>query len=246
MTVIITRPEPAASATAEKLRELGHEVIVSPVLKIVDTGINQPSGTFHGIIVTSANALNILQKRSTFENLLNLPVFAVGDATADKAKALGFKNVVSAGGSAKDLAFLIADHTGFLDGVNVELLYISGVDTTDGLVKSLRDHSIGITTWPVYKANKVDQLTKSATGLLISGSPCIVLLYSTRSARQFAMLADLLLPEHVFENIAFITISPKVSSALPDVFQSRSFHSEHPDEPSLFLKIKEYLSNWSR
>ena len=90
MRIWITRAEPGASRTAEKLRALGHEPVVAPLLQarplpgeIGLTGVG-------ALAFTSANGVNAFAERSPERSL---PVFAVGDATAAAAHKAGFAEV---------------------------------------------------------------------------------------------------------------------------------------------------------
>jgi len=242
VTVIITRPEPAASATAEKLRKSGFDVIVSPVLEIVDTGAAQPPGNFAGLIITSANALDIAQRREGIEKLLDLPVFVVGDATAQKARVLGFKNVISASGDAEKLAVVILDHFASSALAGINLLYACGADITPGLVATLKKNGLKVTSWVLYQAVLVKQLTKETSNILQAGQTASVVLYSARTARQFGKLASSFISEYALDNITFYAISEKVKAALPDAWQARCFCAPHPDENSLFTLIRERMN----
>ena len=89
MTVLVTRGWPGAERTAAGLRRMGIDPIVSPVLDInfrarIDVDL---TGT-QAIVFTSANGVRAWGPRRPERDL---PVFAVGDATADAARDIGFK-----------------------------------------------------------------------------------------------------------------------------------------------------------
>lgn len=239
MKIVITRPEPAASATAKKLRQSGYDVIVSPVLEIVDTGAALPRRGFSALIITSANALNVLEQRGAINALQKLPVFVVGDTTAHKATALGFKHVFSASGNAGDLATLIIDHVAGLPKGLPDMLYACGVDSTPGMVAMLQNHSINITSFRAYKAVLVDQLTEKTAKLLQKNSPAEVLIYSARSARQFAHLAAAYTAGQPIDNIEILALSEQIKLALPKVWQARTFCARLPNEAALLALLEQ-------
>ena len=61
MRLVITRPEPDASRTAQALARLGHEPILSPMLDVVlDPAVALPEGPFQAVLATSSNAIRAL------------------------------------------------------------------------------------------------------------------------------------------------------------------------------------------
>ncbi|HEY3814434.1 MAG TPA: uroporphyrinogen-III synthase [Caulobacteraceae bacterium] len=106
MRVWVTRTQPGADATAARLRDLGHQPIVSPVLEVRRLKTTIDLDGVDALAFTSRNGVE------AFSVLTNdgraLPVFAVGQATADAARACGFANVRSANGDVEALAALIA------------------------------------------------------------------------------------------------------------------------------------------
>jgi uroporphyrinogen-III synthase len=102
----VTRAQPGAEATAARIRALGLEPVVAPVLEIrARTEVTVDLAGVDALTFTSAAAV------SAFAGLCasrNLAVFAVGDATAAAARAAGFADVRSASGDAQALADLIA------------------------------------------------------------------------------------------------------------------------------------------
>jgi uroporphyrinogen-III synthase len=237
LRLIITRPEPAASRTAERLRALGHQVTVSPVLKIVDTGAKMPDSAFDAMIITSANALRIMTARGIDQNLLNLPVFTVGDATAQKAEQLGFTNVVSASGNAEKLARTIIDRVLSKPNGSKTLLYACGIETTPGLVDELQNNQFNVLPWALYNAILVNRLTKISCNWLQDKEDVGVLLYSARSARQFSIIiGEHTVAQHIEKTQLFV-ISAKVKSALSPALQPYCKTAQYPGEDSLFEQI---------
>jgi uroporphyrinogen-III synthase len=117
MRIWITRAEPGASRTAEKLRALGHEPVVAPLLQVqVLPGAIDLDGV-GALAFTSGNGLRAFAERSADPDFGRaLPVFAVGDATAAAARKAGFADVASAAGDLDALARLIVAQAGRLHG----------------------------------------------------------------------------------------------------------------------------------
>ena len=87
--LIVLRPEPGASATVERARALGLDAVAIPLFRIEPIAWTAPdAGQFEGLLLTSANAVR--HGGDQLEHLRGLPVYAVGEATAEVARAAGF------------------------------------------------------------------------------------------------------------------------------------------------------------
>ena len=89
MKLLILRPEPGASETAARAREIGLDPAVAPLFEI------KPAATaaveaerFDCVLLTSANGA-----RHAPPGLTGLPCFAVGESTAAAARSAGFADV---------------------------------------------------------------------------------------------------------------------------------------------------------
>jgi uroporphyrinogen-III synthase len=102
----VTRSQPGADATARRLIERGAAPIVAPVLAAEPlAGASLDLAGAEALAFTSAAAVDAF---AALTPRRDLPVFAVGERTAARARALGFGACASAGGDARDLAALIA------------------------------------------------------------------------------------------------------------------------------------------
>ena len=113
MKIWITRAEPGASRTADRLRALGHKPLIAPVIEVHPLPVAIDLGGVGALAFTSANGVRV------FAGLCpdrGLPVFAIGGATAEAARAAGFGPVVSADGDIDALARAIIAAEGRLAG----------------------------------------------------------------------------------------------------------------------------------
>ncbi|MCB2087879.1 MAG: uroporphyrinogen-III synthase [Sphingomonadaceae bacterium] len=96
--VIAIRPEPGCSATVKRGEQLGLPMAGFPLFEVVPVAWEQPvRAHFDGVLVGSANAFR--HGGEGLEGLQHLPVYAVGEATAQAARAAGFTVAqVGAGG----------------------------------------------------------------------------------------------------------------------------------------------------
>ena len=108
--VWVTRAEPGAARTADRLTALGFTPITAPLLTLAPL-----PGALDAAPAPAAVAALALTSPNGVEAFAPLiprfrrhPVFAVGDATAEAARAAGFADVRSASGDIHALARLIA------------------------------------------------------------------------------------------------------------------------------------------
>lgn len=101
MRLWITRTRPAARDTADRVMALGHEPVIAPLLAVRVLTPETPVPAHAALAFTSRNAVAVWAGLSPHRAL---PVFCVGDATAEAARAVGFTDVHSASGDARALA----------------------------------------------------------------------------------------------------------------------------------------------
>jgi uroporphyrinogen-III synthase len=106
MKVWVTRTEPGASETAARLRALGHDSLVAPLLAVRALPFSAPERV-GAIAFTSRNGVAAVTDWPEAAAWRDLPVFAVGDATAQAARAAGFRRVESARGDVEALRHLL-------------------------------------------------------------------------------------------------------------------------------------------
>ena len=116
MHVLVLRPEPGATATVKRARGLGLNAIAVPLFEIEELDWEAPDADkFDGLLLTSANAAGGVRDR-----LRDLPVYAVGEATADAARAAGL-SVAAVGDSGVDRLLRAIDP-------KLNLLHLCGED----------------------------------------------------------------------------------------------------------------------
>src|SRR5580704_15575369 len=107
LRALVTRPRAEAAALAEALMARGIEAIIEPLLEIhYRDGPAPDLAGVQAVLCTSANGVRALARLS---NERAVPLFAIGEASAARARGEGFARVESAGGSLADLAGLVRD-----------------------------------------------------------------------------------------------------------------------------------------
>lgn len=91
----VLRPEPGNAATAARIAALGHRVVRLPLFEVRAVSWDAPDpAAYDSLLLTSANAVR--HGGDGLASLLAIPVHAVGEATAEAARAAGF-TVVAVG-----------------------------------------------------------------------------------------------------------------------------------------------------
>jgi uroporphyrinogen-III synthase len=235
MRLIVTRPEPDASRTAEALSRLGHEPILSPMLDIVaDRSARLPRQSFQAVLVTSSNAIRAIAGHPDRALLTPLPFFAVGDQTALEAKRAGFAKARSAGGALDDLVSLTASELSPGAG---PLLYLAGESRAGDLRGRLSALGFTVELAILYRAISRERLSPAAEAALQEGSADGVLLYSRRSEEAFVAALQRAGLAPLTERVTCYCISPSVAHALPT--RGRVRIATRPDQLGLFSLLEE-------
>jgi uroporphyrinogen-III synthase len=220
LNILITRPEPGASATAARLQTLGHNPILLPCLTITPRPAKLPE-TPAALIITSLQAIPALPAAYA-----TLPVFCVGDATAARLREAGFQTVHSASGDAEDLSRLIIAH--HLPGTH---LLAVGERHGQRLASQLRQAGLKNSRRAVYTASPVRTLPgHTATALATAHA---ALFYSAETARAFTRLT----PPHT-ATIAALALSPAVAAPLQGLPWSEIRVAVAPTEADLLALLK--------
>jgi uroporphyrinogen-III synthase len=214
--VLITRPADDAAAPAARIESLGYRPVIAPMLRIRRRSPDLPPG-MQAILVTSGNALAALEPSGT-------PLFAVGDATAERARAAGFTQVRSAGRDAQALGELVASaqHPGA-----GPLLLASGARQGEKLAADLRARGFRVIRRVCYAAYPVQRFPRHAAELLESGELHAVLFLSAETASAFVRLLP---PElsHALESVAALAIGNAAADVLERLPWLRVCRAQNP------------------
>lgn len=183
-SVLVTRPQPAADEFAEKLRRDGYQAHIAPMMEYV--GVKADLGVMsecQALVFTSAQAVQLFAAQSAVRDR---PALAVGDATADTARQLGFLFVYSAKGNSVDVANLIRNEAPKM-GLK-KVLHLCSADTPDDIGPAVAGLGIEVVRRPIYKAELVSGIPEAAVSAIRDGKVDTVLLFSARTAENFVRL----------------------------------------------------------
>ncbi len=183
MAILVTRPVPDNTTTAAALRARGYDAVLSPVLLFepVPFHDSKTDARYDGVIVTSANALRAVVDHPSLATWCKLRLFAVGEATAEVARQLGFTNILVAdgdGASLRDLVIAKLKKGG-------TLCYLAGEVLSRDLAGELDARGYTVVTHTAYRMVPVPQLAADVVAAFNAERIKAVLHFSRRSARAF-------------------------------------------------------------
>ena len=161
-------------------------MLLAPLLRIEPLSADFGPGPFSAVLTTSANAAGAVAGHARLAELLSVPLYTVGQRSADAACAAGFSAVHSADGDAHDLIRIVARE---LAGAALLLLYLAGEDRSVDLAKELGGHGLNVRTVVIYRAVAAERLPPETQQAIAAGELDGVVHYSRRSAEVFLRCA---------------------------------------------------------
>ena len=184
--VIVTRPAEEAERLIPALDALGCDAVLAPMLEIV---LHPPQPIalegVQAILITSANGARALAASLAAGEGREIPVLAVGEASATATCALGFHRVESAGGDVDALIALVAQRCTPAGG---RLLHASGSVVAGDLKGRLEAMGHKVERHVLYDAKAVTHLDASLRAALAGPRTRAVLFFSPRTAETFVTL----------------------------------------------------------
>jgi uroporphyrinogen-III synthase len=239
MRVVVTRPEHSGEHTAQRLAEMGHEAVLLPLSKPVrhpGTAQQALSNTQGAIAVTSAEAIRTMGALGQLlEPHLSRPLFAVGKATAEEARDLGFTSVFVSEGSGTELAELISRE--WTDIPQAPLLYLAGSPRAAGFEARLTGLNIPFRTVECYRMQDIVIDDATLRRLFLDACADAVLLYSRQTAIRFFSLPLLQQHPSSLARIKFLCLSEAIAQAVPTSLHSHVDIANIPDEDSLLALL---------
>jgi len=224
-TVWITRTQPSAQASAKQWEAHGFNAIIAPLLKVVKALELPLKPSQDSVLVfTSKNGVFAFQSYGfTPQNT----VIAVGDATAEAARAAGFTDVVSAQGTSADVTALILKTL----SKDTPIIHCSGRHVHGSIMEDLEVAGYRVCRDIYYQSEAVRDLPDADFNAITH-----VIFYSPFAARTFRTL--LMRRESVkasldIHKLAFISISQATDAALGDLTPALRLIAKAPNEAAM-------------
>lgn len=234
--ILVTRPREDAEGVTAELRARGHDVVVEPLLEIVPVpGAAVDATATQGILVTSANGIRALAPRLERRDL---PVWAVGDASARAARELGFARVESAGGDVESLAALVSAQA---DPAGGELLHAAGTVTAGDLAGRLGEAGFAVRRLVLYEARTAQAVSPSLARALADRMVDAGLFFSPRTAATFVRLVSSAGLDDACAPVAAYALSPAVARELASLPWRTVRTAAAPTQAALLAALDEDL-----
>lgn len=227
--ILVTRSEPGASETAERLRQRGHDPVVEPVFAVEAIAAELPP--YDALAFTSANGARVFAPLAADRST---PVWAVGARTADAAREVGFTNVRSADGDVVALGDLIMRDL----PANARLLHAGNEETRGDLAGRLTAAGCTATFLPIYRSVPVAKPGSALAAHLSGAIPFdAILVHSPRGA---AILASFL--STTTAPAKFAAISPAAAAPVAPFAQKVEIAAA-PNEAALLAALDRLLGS---
>jgi uroporphyrinogen-III synthase len=186
MRLLVTRPEPDALKLRAALEERGHQATVEPLLAVsFEDGEEFDLEGVQALIATSRHALRALKSHPLRGAARKLPLFAVGRATANEGRALGFETVVTGAGTAEQLVAHVVSVAEPTAGL---LLHLAGSTLAGDLAGELEAHGFRVLQPVVYRMRAATALADETVEMLAMGEIEGIILMSPRTATVYVSL----------------------------------------------------------
>jgi len=238
VTVLVTRAAQDSEKTIARLSQHGIEAIAAPAIEIRTCGEPDLPAACRALIVTSANAIRAIAGRAELSGLLGIPLYAVGDRTAEAARQAGFTQVRSASGTVGDLAGLVCAEIEPHEGV---LMHVRGREVAGELGGELASAGYTVERRIVYESVCADQLPEAAVGAMETGVVDAVLLYSPKSADYFGRLTAKAGLAGRLADMTAVVMSLNVADRARAAGFGHTIVANRPDESALIGSLERFL-----
>ncbi len=235
MRLMITRPLEDAEPLAKELSDLGIESIVEPLLDIAifDSRTPDLSGV-QALLLTSANGVRAF---SRICDNRQLPVYAVGDASARAARDAGFDKIESASGDVDALAELVLSKLNPDDGA---LLHIAGTKIAGDLGGCLSDADYDYRRLQLYHAARAATLSDEGLNAIRGGLVDGVILYSPRTAKSFVELMKKAGAVEYSDRMTAFCLSQAVAIKAGGLNWDQVVVADSPNQSALIKSVQEF------
>lgn len=243
MRLLVTRPEPEATALKAQLIGMGHEVLVEPLLQVKILPIDPQEIDLEeaqALVATSRNGLRAAAQSGLFTAMVRLPIYVVGPGTASTAQALGFTDVRPGPRDARGLIGFIADH-GHVNGGS--LIYLAGERKAVDLGGELRRLGFHVQEPVVYSATSAARLSSSVVARFERSEIDGVLLLSPQTAATYARLIVQHRLDDRIGGVVHYCLSRAVADRLARLGEPKVLAASQPDLKSLLTLVAQSVSN---
>ncbi len=210
----------------------GYEAVIEPLLTIrYEDAADLDLAGSQGVLITSANGARALARVTARRDV---PVAAVGEASAQTARELGFTDVQDAGGDVAALATLAQRR---FDPRGGSLLHVAGSVTAGDLSGRLEARGFTVVRRVLYEARPAAALSAALRTAIAAGEIDGVLLYSRRSAALFVALLTAAGLAGQSRRMTLLCLSPAVADGAGALSWVRVLVAAKPEQAALLALL---------
>jgi uroporphyrinogen-III synthase len=229
---LVTRPREDAEVITHALESRGFAVQLEPLLEIlIHRDMPLSLDRVQGFLATSANGVRALAANTPRRDL---PLWAVGTATADCARSLGFRAVENGGGDVARLAERVAERVDPRQGV---LLHAAGTKLAGDLSGTLTAKGFAVRRVVLYEARTADAFSPALLAALDAEEIDLALFFSPRTAATFVTLATTAERGDTCRAIDAYALSAAVAEKLAPLPWRQVHVAQKPDQAALLAAI---------
>ncbi len=232
MRVVLTRSSEDAAAAAKRLTALGFTPLFAPALSIRATGATPPEGSFDALIATSAAAFTVLAPER-YAKLASLPLYVVGERTAEVASRIGLPAPRAIAPGAATLAALVCDRL----PQKSRVLYLAGRDRTGDIEAALAAAGHKVALCEIYEAQAREAWSAEEADAFSTSDAALY--YSRRSAEIVVGLANKANLAEKLRSALHICISENAAEPLRQAGAVNVVVAAKPTEAGLFEALKQ-------
>ncbi len=243
--VLVTRPAEEAERLVVALDGIGCGALLAPMLEIavVTPSPVVPTAGVQAYLITSANGARALAAAlGPAPRGRDIPVYAVGEASAAASRHLGFTAVEAAGGDVAALATLIDEHC---DPKFGRLVHAAGSVVARDLQGMLEVKGFAVDRIVLYDAVPARGLVPEIAAALGGGRLHAVLFFSPRTAETFVTLAKQAGCAGAAVGLAAVCLSASVAQVAQALPWRRIVVANRADQSALIEALASVLADQS-
>ena len=224
--VILTRSPAECAQTAARLHSMGFDPLIAPLFDIKPVPHRVPEHDFKAVIATSRHALLTLEPHIR-DRLRQIPLYVVGPATAETARALGFTAIRPGPGDAAGLAQIIVQEQSETE----QMLFLTGEPRKPDLEAALGPR-FALTLCSLYRSIPRDAFPRDVLAKITDPAP-IWLHFSQKSAERAAKLIKNTGFEAFFAKGLHIALAPAITETLKNAGVAQCLTAKEPTQTAL-------------
>lgn len=234
MRILLTRTWLQARQSAEVLAAHGFRPVIEPMTRIEPLPWS-PAVIGRGarVVVTSPNGARELVRCG--RPLDDVPLFAVGEASAGPLRAAGLSLAGVANGTAADLLTVVRSRLRPEDG---PIVHVGGEEIAVDLAGALREAGYDARRVVAYRVRTVRAAGRRILALLEAGRLDGVLFLSRRSAEVFAALVTRNRALPLCRHLDAVAVSERIAGAVWHLPWRTVRTADHPEHAALLETLR--------